>query len=208
MRYENKLNIDGARVLWNSYEITVEEVPVKGAHKLRLRRTVINTAYAVHTMHRDDYIIDNLLLASPLDAAQGYDDTVAKLKNEIAIAHFKPANKQVEAIHAVSIHEDTRHYLEVVPEGVEGRTVECKDFVLSVEWTKFSAYSPDSDFQQSDPHYTQIAAKSPAAGRKLYKLVQQLEAKKYDFKALAWSDLSAFLQEHKVAYDYHFSQWS
>lgn len=191
------------RMLVDDFSITVEELPRKPC-KVYLRATRINTYYAVLTMHRDAFIPANILMAVKLDPADSYDTVVTLLRGAIAQL-YKQGNEDVERIRGVSIHTDERHYTAVVPEGVEKLEIQCADFILSVEWTKFSAYSPNSDFQQADPHYTQIHEKSGAAARKLYKLAQ---AKKDELAKLSWGAFSEWLRAEKVAFDYSFSQWT
>jgi len=83
--------------------------------------------------------------------------------------------------------------------------VAAEDFTLTVSWVRFSAYSPSSDFQQTDPHYTQVVAKSSAAGRKLYKM---LKANPEALKSVSWARFTDWLKQNDIAYAMNFSQWS
>ena len=56
----------------------------------------------------------------------------------------------------VPIHpfESTQNYLDLEPEDYQPITAKGKDFVCKSEWDSFSAYSPNSDFQDHDPTYS------------------------------------------------------
>lgn len=192
------------RMLVDDHNIVVEELPRKPCKKT-LRRTSINTHYAVCVMWKDAFIPANILREVPLDPVDTYDTIVVLLEGKLVSLYKEPGNEQVRAIHGVTVHKDERYYLEVAPEGSEKQTITCADFVLELSWTKFSAYSPNSDFQQADPHYTQIHQSSAGAARKLFGLVQ----KKQDAVAkLTWDAFSAWLKDQKVGYEYSFSQWT
>lgn len=202
------------RMLVDDHNILVEELPRKPCKQV-LRSTAINTHYAVCVMHRDDFIPANILdfpaaedgksVTALLDPTDGYDTIVTMIRGALQLLYKRPGNEQVERIQGVSVHSAERHYTKVTPEGVEKQLVECKDFTLEISWTKFSAYSPSSDFHQADPHYTQIAEKSAGAARKLYKLAV---AKKTELAGLGWDAFSEWLRSNGVAFEYHFSQWT
>jgi len=198
------LNDGKVRLTWDDFSITVEELPRKPA-KQQLRRLSVNTRYVVSTMWINDFIPDNIMMnvAKVLDERDSYDEVVTWILGEVAKLH--KAHPEAERIHAVSVHRAEQHFTKVVPEGVEPLQVTCADFVLEVSWTKFSAYSPNSDFQLSDPHYTQIHETSAAAARKLYKLAQ---AKRDELAKLSWGAFSEWLRAQKVAFEYSFSQWT
>jgi hypothetical protein len=91
-----------------------------------------------------------------------------------------------------------------VPEGIEKFTVEGKDFSMSVDWTEFKTYSPNSDFQQSDPHYSKYESKSPTAARKAYLL---LKSDPNQLKSITWNDLPKWFDKNKIQYAYGGSSW-
>jgi hypothetical protein len=102
-------------------------------------------------------------------------------------------------------YEDDVFYLNVIPEGVEKFTVEGKDFTISVAWDSFKSYSPNSDFQQSDPHYTYYAQRSPTGARKLYMI---LKTDPNQLKSVSWVQLGDWFTKQKVPYESHHSTWS
>jgi hypothetical protein len=202
------------RLQWSDGAIFLEELPRKPCKK-SLRSLSINTWYAVQTMHRDDYIPSNVLgcpsaeggksVLALLDRTDSYELIATLIRGALASLGKRPGNADVEKIHAVTVHAEERHYSKVTPEGVEQESIECRDFTLTVSWTRFSAYSPNSDFQLSDPHYTQVHETSPASARKLYKLARE---KRAEVAALSWDAFTEWLRGHKVAFDYSFSQWT
>lgn len=220
MKYNSKTLFDSGtiRMQVSDFSILVEELPRKPC-KTTLRSFEVNTSYAVSTLHRDDFIPANIIdcpcvvggksVRALMEMLVEGQDTYAVIRelvqSAILLLAEKPENADVARLHGVSIYEREQHYTKVVPEGVEAMNVACADFMLSVGWTTFSAYSPNSDFQLSDPHYTQVHQSSPAAARKLYKLAQ---AKKAELAGLSWSSFTEWLKSQKVGFDYSFSQWS
>lgn len=192
------------RLTWNRWDILVEELPRKPC-KTQLESWSVNTYYAVQQMRLDDYIPSNIIERLAVSDDAEYDDVVFALVAALAELNARPWHEKVQSLRAAAVSKQTRHYAKVVPEGVEKRSIPCKDFILTVEWTKFSAYSPNSDFQQADPHYTQIHETSAAAARKLYKLAQD---KQEWLAGLPWNAFSDWLRLNKVNFGISFSQWT
>jgi len=102
-------------------------------------------------------------------------------------------------------YEDTVHFLKVEPPDTKPFAVSGGDFSVNVKWTEFKTYSPNSDFQQSDPHYTLIVSSAPASARKLYKI---LRADPGALKSVTWSGLSDWLRKNGIGYETQFSVWN
>lgn len=202
MKYENKLVIAGARVLWDSYNIRVEELPGKGKGR-QLRRYDIETSYAVTNLRRDAFLCQNLMQDAGITAESDYADAVRRLQKATDAAQEETKVQDF----AWSRREWKIYFLDVQPEGYDPVEVVCGDFVLTAKWGAFSAYSPSSDFHQADPHYTQIAQTSKAAARKLYKLLRD-EAVRARFVKASWGEFPELLRELKVGFEYHHSQWT
>jgi hypothetical protein len=100
--------------------------------------------------------------------------------------------------------ETTVFYLEVEPPDTKPFVVEGKDFKMEVSWGAFKVYSPNSDFQQADPHYTRYGERSPTGARKLYKI---LKANPDALRLVGWDGLGSWFDRMGVPYDTHFSQW-
>lgn len=210
-RWDGKFVGRDVRLQWSRATWLVEELPQKGKKKLRTATLQNPSSHG----YLDWWIPGNILNMAKLSTSDDYD----KVKKKIEDA-YEEAAKRTEKdatdrerqgweqnkkwVQKLKWYENQVFYLNVTPEGVESFTAEGKDFKVKVEWGNFKAYSPDSDFQQSDPHYTMYEAKSPGAGRKFYKL---MKADPDALKSLNWNQFGDFLKKNGVAYDLHFSQW-
>ena len=190
---------------------TVQEMPSKG--KKRLRRLSLSisewakaggTDYSVFSTVN----LPNLEREAGLSRSMSYDQAKKALEGSMDEMHQNTEDKAGESINIHAMfngpYEDQVYYLEVEPSDARPFTAKGKDFTVSVEWTEFKAYSPDSDFQQSDPHYTLYESKSATAARKFYKI---LKADETALRSVSWSDFSDWLRSKKVNYDTHFSVW-
>lgn len=201
--YEKKIVGPHIRVRWNSNELFLEELPEKGKRHLRKYNMYIlpwaeDLARGVFNFHN---IID--------DAHVQKNDTYDEARKGLDTAQDELA-KQVESdvgknpMKGSGRYEDQVHYLKVEPEDSKPFTAKGKDFAVSVKWTNFSAYSPDSDFNQSDPYYTEYAASAPASARKLYKI---LKADPQALRNVSWDRLGDWLEKNKVRYEINHSVW-
>ncbi len=200
-----------ARLKWSQYEWVLEELPQKGKKKLR-RSTLRNPTYSGML---DWWIPGNILRFAKLTASDDYDAIKKKISEAYEEAHEttmkkgKPHDQEYLAkndwVKKLEWYEEDVFYLKVTPEGTEAFTAEGKDFSVKTSWTEFSAYSPDSDFQQSDPHYTKYVSKSPTAARKFYLL---LKTNPNALKGISWSAFGDWLGKQKIPYDTRFSSWS
>ena len=197
----------GARMIYSSAELVLEELPAK-PHKAKLSRLSIHTGYALHTMHLDAFMMDNLLQRAKLDPSWSFGKVAARLATILEATLADPAHADVRKIHGTSIKMDQLHYLEIEPVDAAPKEIECANFSFSASWTEFSAFSPGSTMSHpgdGEPNYSKVVSTSKAAARKLYKLHQE---KPELFAKLTWSDVDAFLAKHRIAYKYQFSVWS
>jgi len=210
-RWDGKFVGKDARLVWSRHTWLLEELPQKGKKKLR-SATLRNPS---EFGYLDWWIPGNILNMAKLSTSDDYDKIKSKLEDAYKEAGERTEKssrdreregweKQKDWVQKLKWYENQVFYLEVTPEGVDPFTAEGKDFKVSVEWGNFKAYSPDSDFQQSDPHYTLCEAKSPGAGRKFFKL---MKADPNALKGVSWNGFSDFLKKNGVGYDLHFSQW-
>ncbi len=199
-----------ARLMWSRASWFLEELPQKGKKKLR-SATLQNPS--LHG-HLDWFIPGNILEIAKLSTGDNYERIKAKIEAAYkeAGARSGKAGSREQAewerskswVDRLQWYENLVFYLEVTPEGVDSFTVEGKDFTCKVEWGNFKAYSPNSDMQLSDPHYSYYDAKSPGAGRKFFKL---MKADPDALKSVTWMAFSDFLRKNGVGYDTHHSQW-
>lgn len=101
-------------------------------------------------------------------------------------------------------YENLVYFLNVVPENVDPFTAQGQGFSVKVGWMEFTSYSPSSDLQQADPHYTIIKSTAPASARKLYML---LKANPTALRSISWDNFDDWLKANKINYEYEFSVW-
>lgn len=206
---EGKMVGNGWRLTWNDYHFELEELPVKG--KTKLRDATLNNPY--FTTKFDAWLPENILnyygKVTPSDSYESVKEKIlAAITSEKALAdvraHAKPGYDPKEVLSFLKWYENLVHYLKVVPENVEPFTVKGKDFSVTVGWLEFKSYSPSSDFEQSDPHYTIIKSSAPASARKMY---QMLKANPNALKSLSWDEFDDWLKANKINYKFEFSVW-
>ena len=200
-----------ARFTWTIHEYKLEELPQKG--KKRLKVSSMQNPWGIVGHGRgapNDFIANNIIMRAKLSKTDNFDRIKDKLdrefKNAIEVAKRDHTDwwEKNSWLDNLRWTDDSVHYLKVVPEGTDPIVAKGRDFTVNSEWTKFSAYDPGADFHSHDPSYTQYASKSPAAARKLYKIL------KADPKALArlsWGDFRGWLNKNKIAFDTNFSSW-
>lgn len=205
-RWDGKLVGKDCRLQWSRAMWLLEELPQKGKRKLRVAE-MQNVGYIVQSDH---FIPENILQ----DAKVGRGDSYDAIKKKIEAAMKEAAEASVKAKVApdwvtgpsgnMKWYENEVYFLEVIPEDVHPFKAQGKDFSVDVAWTDFKAYSPSSDFEQSDPHYTKIKQKSPGAARKLYNTLKTDPAA---LKSVTWDDFGKWLDTKKIGYDMEFSVW-
>lgn len=195
------LDQNRVRLTVSDFEIRLEELPRKPVKRF-LRTALFNTRHAVTVMHADAFIPANIMRAVKLDETSTFASVYAAVRAEIDRLYQAHPDMKSWGIYT---DMSDRFYLQVTPEDAPHVIVHGKDFVLHVRWDNFSVYSPSSDFNQPDPYYTEIVQKSPAAARKLYKLLKE---KKTELEAQSWHTLSDWLRKAGVAYDTNHSQWT
>ena len=207
-RMDGKIVGKDARLYWNDYMFVVQELPQKGKKKLKV-------AFFSHDFRINQhgyFMPQNLLRDAKIGSSDDYKAMKAKIDKAWDKALKEAEDDRAKArfgevpswVKKKDWNEDDVFYLHVRPEGVDPFTVMGKDFTLTVKWDEFHAYSPTSDFQQADPHYTKIKQKSPGAARKLYKV---LKSNPDALRSVSWTDFNKWLDKNKIGYDYHFSQW-
>jgi len=201
--WEGKFATPHARLTWNEYSFILEELPVKGKKKLR-RAEVQNPAFRDFHTYNEFLPINIVEYHTKLGKKDSYDQLKKKITESLKKAVALTEEKQGTAPKVYPWREDMVFYLKVTPEDVDLIDAEGEDFTVHSEWTKFGAYSPDSDLQQHDAYYIKYVSKSPAAARKLYKIL------KANPKALArttWSEFGHWLTKNKIAYTSEHSTW-
>lgn len=209
-KWDGKFVGKDCRLQWSDAQWLLEELPQKGKKKLRVAK-MQNPFYIIvgHASGVINLNPPNVLREVKLGASDDYDAVKKKIEKamvEAAKADFdtQKAPEWVTNPDQTKWYENQVYFLEIVPENVEPFKVEGKDFVLHVSWTDFKAYSPGSDLQDMDPHYTVIKQKSPGAARKLY---NTLKTEPTVLKSLSWDKFKDWLDTKKIGYDMNFSVW-
>lgn len=223
--WDGKLAGKDFRLQWSRDQWMLEELPQKGKKKLRVdTMDGGGSRYSgASSVNMSAYIPQNILRQSGVSASDSFDHVKHKIQAAMDAAAEEIITK-ARADQAASLtNEPGRHekwdweflrhtkwneklvyFTEVMPEGMDSVNVEGQDFTVKVEWTDFSAYSPDSDLQNHDPSYTNIKASSPGAARKFYQIVKENPAV---IKHVPWSKFTDWLNQNKIGYKMHFSQW-
>lgn len=206
-KWDGKFIGAGARLRWTDDRWLLEELQAKGKKKLRVADMENVGGRLRGRLQASPLLAQNVLRDASLSRSDDYDAIKKKILKsmEEATEIVAKENDADWLTKSVRWNEDQVYFMEVMPEGVEPFKVEGKDFTINVEWSEFKTYSPNSDFQQADPHYTMYAQASPQAARKLYKI---LKADPTALKSVSWSKLSDWLAQHKINYKTHFSQWT
>lgn len=210
--WEGKFVGKDCRLQWSRGYWKLEELPQKGKKKLKVADLQNPNSYGTGL---DWWIPENILMLAKLSPSDDFEKVKSKISDAYKKAEEKTANSKYDReremwekakswVSKLDWHVSDVFYLNVIPEGVGPFTAEGKDFTMKVEWTGFSAFSPDTDMQLSDPHYTKYEEKSPAAARKLYQILKTDPAQ---LKSVSWSGLGDWLKKNGVAYDIRFSQW-
>lgn len=162
----------------------------------------------------DRFLPVNLLRAAKIVEGDSYDQAVDKLRNAVRDAvndvenawreqpSERPAKDPVS--YQPTISEEQVNYLTVEPASYKPIEVTGKDFSFTAHWNEFAVYSPDSDFQAHDPYFSGMKASSPAAARKLFKI---LSAKPDALKGLKYDELENWFGNKKINVRYVHSVW-
>lgn len=202
-----------ARLRWDRNIWLLEELPQKG--KKKLKTATFDNFDSRGWVGFDVYIPGNILREAKLSSSDNYETIKKKMQEafdaaaEETISGMPPGEIEKSPnkwawLREAKWSESDVHFLRVEPEDTEPFNAEGKDFSVKVKWTDFETYSPTSDFQQADPHYTLYSATAPASARKLYQI---LKANPNALKSVPWSDLSKWFEKNKINYETHFSQW-
>jgi hypothetical protein len=207
----------------NSFQsILIEELPSKAPFKRKLRAYYMDLGYEANVLHIDLFLYQNLVRVLHKDMT--YDAAVQAIKQSWLDAREElltdlienPRSRYVElddrALETIQDksprglgNERTVDYLEVVPVDFKPIVIDKPDFYLKAEWTDFTATVPSqNDYNQADPFYTNISAKSPTGARKLYQI---LKANSALASKLTMSALEDLLFEHKIPVKHNSSSW-
>lgn len=210
--WDDKFVGKNARLQWSRATWSLEELPQKG--KKKLRAATLQNPNGVGA-GIDWFLPGNILMFAKLSPSDDYDAIKKKIEEA-----YKEAIERAEAdtqrggaaylkvndwVYKIKWYEDQVFYLNVIPEGTDPFTVDGKDFTLNVAWTTFKVYSPNSDFQQSDPHYSLLEQKSPTAARKLFVMLKE---KPDLLKNVSWNELSGWFAKNNIAAEYRGSVWT
>jgi hypothetical protein len=211
LRWEGKLVGKDFRLQWQRDQWQLEELPQKGKKKLRVATMDGGgSRYSGSSGGADmsPYIEENILRKAGVTSGDSYDHVKSKIQAAMDAAADEVIAKNSQGkwdfLRHTKWNEKQVYFTEVMPEGMEPISVEGKDFSVQVEWTSFKAYSPNSDFQSGDPHYTLYEASAPTAARKFYQMAKENPGL---LKHVPWDDFSKWLNSNKIGYKTHFSQW-
>ena len=194
---------DALRILVADHALVIQELPVPGKHKTKLWVASGHFGYAQTVYHLNDYIMTNILNGSKVKSASSYESAVQDVNKYLE----KAAEDNKTKGHGLpnKLEEKQVYYLEIEPKDHSPMKVDGKDFTVSASWDRFSASSPDSDFQSHDPYYTKYVSKSAAAARKFYKMIK---SEPDLLKGLSWDQFGNWLKSNAIPYDIHHSQWT
>jgi hypothetical protein len=194
------------RLQWSDVVWKLEELPTKGKKKVKVGEHQNGYGMYSGVAHLDALIPANILRVAKLSASDTYDKVKDKIGQAMqdAATEISAKNPRWDFLKKNQWYEHDEFYLNIMPEGSEPFSAEGKDFTVSLKWTEWSAYSPESDFQQSDPHYTQYASSSPQHARKMYQI---LKSDPNALKSVPWTKFSDWLKSNKINYKINFSSW-
>lgn len=204
---------DRIRITWTDFprdKVEIQELPTKPV-KRHLRRASFDIRDNLISRYGKGefphaFMVDNIQEEVRLDPQMSYEEAVGVLQAHLRhLIAETPGLAEYEREGFLRMPwESVVYYLEVPPADYAPLVVEGADFSLKSEWTKFSAYSPDSDFQQADPYYTVIESPAPASARKLHNILRRDPDA---LRSVSWKGLDAWLTANGVGYEYHHSVW-
>lgn len=207
--------IDGKniRLYRGDNSVYIIEVPQKPLKRRKVRVMSLYMTQPRGLPGFDAFLPVNLLKDAKVGKSDTYDQALKKIEKALASAEKEvtqtwekhpPTKAKKPDPWFPSIQQNEVNYLLIEPADTKPQTVKGKDFTVKSTWVNFEAYSPGSDLQQMDPHYTKYEAKSPGAARKFYKI---LKAKPDALKSVSWNDFGNWLNKNKIGYDTQFSVW-
>lgn len=218
-RGDTKLVSEGKniRVYTSERSIYFVEIPQKPLKRRKVRVMAMYETSAPHLPGWHWFLPVNLLKGpkgAKIQKNDTYDQALKKLQGALGRAEDEvrkvweenpPTKAKNPDPWFPSIQQDEANYLLIEPSDTKPQSIKGKDFTVKSTWLNFEAYSPNSDLQQMDPHYTKYVAKSPAAARKFYKITK---ADPDSLKQVDWNKFDTWLTKHKIAVDIQFSNWS
>lgn len=210
-QWEGKIVGKDFRLQWSRDQWQLEELPQKGKKKLRVdTMDGGGSRYSGRSgkARMDAYIPQNILRKAGVGSSDSFEHVKSKIQSAMDAAADEVIASDPEGkwdfLKHTKWNERQVYFTEIMPEGMEPFTAEGKDFTVKVEWTSFKAYSPNSDFQQADPHYTLYEASAPTAARKMYQLLKE---DPNALKSIGWDKFDDWMKSNKIGYKIHFSQW-
>lgn len=207
--WEGKIVGKDFRLQWRRDQWQLEELPQKGKKKLRVdTMDGGGIRYSGSSRNVDAYIPENILRKAGVSSSDSFDHVKSKIQGAMDAAADdviqKNPGEKWDFLKHTKWSERQVYFTEIMPEGMEPFDAEGKDFTVKVEWTSFKAYSPNSDFQQADPHYTLYEASAPTAARKMYQILKE---DPNALKSIGWDKFDDWMKSNKIGYKIHFSQW-
>jgi len=192
------------RVITDHQSFRMEELPAKGKRKLR-----VMSFYLMPYQHEFSlFNLPNIVDRAEISDFDSFELAVSKIEESLQYwkKRCKEEHPEAKSFYPLDVKTSIQevNYLLIEPADVKPMSIQGKDFTVESKWTSFSAYDPQSDFQLSDPHYTQYAAKSAGAARKFYKI---LNANPDALKNVPWSQFGDWMRSNGIKYDTHFSVW-
>ena len=203
--WDGKLLGKDYRLTWNYHTWKLEELPQKGKKQLGI--STMQTMLGFGGVNTSPFIQENVLRDAKITENDSYEHVKEKLQKamDLAAKKIQEENPDQKLDWMKSTWSENKvHYLKVTPEGTEPFEAKGKDFSVSVSWTTFKSYSPNSDLQQMDPSYTMYESTSPASARKLY---QTLKANPKALEHLTWDQFGDWMTKNKIHYDTRHSVW-
>lgn len=210
------------RITWKEgvqgRSLNVEELPVRGKKRLRISN-FSDFSYTLQKLNSRYWLgPEEIMQRVRLSPGMTYDEAIRQIKGALYdFAHllvtedanvkssgeFFSAEDLVNSRIWIQQHEDEVHYLQVAPPSALPIQVQGKDFTFEAEWDSFSIRM-DRGVDPYEPSYTIIDSSSPAAARKLFKIVS---ADPDAMRGVSFGDLTRWLDSYKIKYEIHFSQW-
>ncbi len=187
--------------------IFIVEVPMS-AKPRKKGVAYVNVDYALRAsgMKMWPFIASNLAQDAKFSKSDDYSTAVRKLSKALEVASEKAQELNEADISrwAPTLDQGQVDYLEIPPKDAKPFTVKGKDFSFEVAWASWSFTRYDSDPNDMEPSYTRYVSKSPAAARKLFKM---LKAQPDALKSVPESKFSEWLDKNKIKYSLQFSVW-
>jgi chromosome segregation ATPase len=212
-RWERSIAGAKVRIRISGNAIMVEELPTKPLKSRQMRQLYVPFGRLVSMENLSPFLTVNLVKDARFRRNMTYDSAVLALFKAIQKAKAASAGRLRDSEKLWQIYgiedldkikrrwEEPIHYLQVEPPGYEPIEVQGDGFAVKSEWNEFKQTTFYSD-DPHDPSYSMTIQKSPAAARKLYRI---LAANPDSLRGV--SDFTKWLDSHKIKWDIVHSQW-